>query len=76
MSHVMRKPALSFANYNGADQPAHPRSLISAVGVRWLDSIILVLDKSKIFKALASLCSLADLFESYLVAKPRRQVFS
>ena len=30
MSHVMRKPVLAYANNKGADQPAHPRGLISA----------------------------------------------
>ena len=29
-----------FANNTGADQPAHPRSLISAFVIRFLDSII------------------------------------
>ena len=40
MSSVMRKPALPYANNKGADQPAHPRSLISAFVVRCLDNII------------------------------------
>ena len=31
---------ISYANDKGADQPAHPRSLISAFVVRCLDSII------------------------------------
>ena len=31
---------MSYANNKGADQPAHPRSLISAFIVRCLDSII------------------------------------
>ena len=31
---------MSYANNKGADQPAHPRSLISAFSVRCLDSII------------------------------------
>ena len=34
----MRKPVC--ANNKGADQPAHPRSLISAFVVRCLDSIV------------------------------------
>ena len=38
----MRKPVLSYANNKGADQPAHPRSLITTFVVRCLDSIILV----------------------------------
>ena len=40
MSHVMKKPVLSYANNKGADQPAHLRSLISAFVVRCLDSIM------------------------------------
>ena len=33
-----------FANNTGADQPAHPRSLISAFVIRFLESIIYNLD--------------------------------
>ena len=41
MSRAMRKMCLmSYANNKGVDQPAHPRSLISAFIVRCLDSII------------------------------------
>ena len=40
VSHVMRKPVFPYANNKGADQPAHPRSLISAFVIRCLDSII------------------------------------
>ena len=36
----MRKPVLAYANNKGADQPAHPRSLISNFVVRSLDSVI------------------------------------
>ena len=43
----MRKPVLPYANNKGADQPAHPRSLISAFVVRCLDSISLI-SKSEI----------------------------
>ena len=39
MSRAMRKCVL-YANNKGADQPAHPRSLISAFVVHCLDSII------------------------------------
>ena len=35
---------MPYANNKGADQPAHPRSLISAFVVRCLDSIIRCLD--------------------------------
>ena len=31
---------ISYANNKGVDQPAHPRSLVSAFVVRCLDSII------------------------------------
>ena len=31
---------MPYANNKGADQPAHPRSLISTFVVRFLDSII------------------------------------
>ena len=31
---------MSYANNKGADQPAHPRSLISAFVVRCLDSVM------------------------------------
>ena len=47
LCRVMRKPVLPYANNNDADQPAHPRSLISAFVVRCLD-IIPLLAKSKI----------------------------
>ena len=49
MSLVMRKPVLAICENNkGADQPAHPRSLISTFVVRCLDSIIPLLAISKI----------------------------
>ena len=50
MSHVMRKPVLVYANNKGADQPAHPRSLISAFVVRCLDSIIPLLNIAEILR--------------------------
>ena len=37
-----------FANNRGADQPAHPRSLISAYVIRFLESVISKLATSKI----------------------------
>ena len=43
----MRKPVLPYVNNKGADQPAHPRCLISAFVVRCLDSKIPLLAKSK-----------------------------
>ena len=46
----MGKPVYAHANNKGADQPTHPRSLISAFIVRCLDSIIPILDIDKISK--------------------------
>ena len=40
ISRAMRKCIISYANNNGADPPAHSRSLINAVVVRCSDSII------------------------------------
>ena len=37
-----------FANNTGADQPAHPRSLISAFVIRFLESTIFYLESGKI----------------------------
>ena len=39
---------MPYANNKGADQPAHPRSLISAFFVRSLDSIISLVFRSEI----------------------------
>ena len=36
----MRKPVYAYANNKGADQPAHPRSLISTIVVHCRDSVI------------------------------------
>ena len=43
----MRKP-MPYANNKGADQPAHPRSLINAFVARCLDSIIPLVSISEI----------------------------
>ena len=49
MSRAMRKCFLCHMRKNkGADQPAHPRSLISAFVVRFLDSIISLDSKAEI----------------------------
>ena len=52
MSHVMieKKIALPYANNKGADQTTHPRSLISAIIVHFLDSVKPVFSISKISK--------------------------
>ena len=62
LSHIMRKPVLPYANNKGADQPAHPRSLISAFVVRCLDSIIPLVSISEISSLyLASVAAQAGL---------------
>ena len=62
---------MPYPNNKCADQPAHPRSLISAFFVRCLDSIINTSTcYSRNFKSLSGLISWADRFESYLVANP------
>ena len=62
---------MQYANNKGADQPAHPRSLISAFVVRCLDSIY---NTSSFYirnsKPLPSFCDCAGRFVSYLVANP------
>ena len=44
----MRKPVLPYANNKAADQPAHPRSLISPFVMHCLDNIISLVSISKI----------------------------
>ena len=62
---------MPYANKKSADQPAHPRSLVSAFVVHCLDSIISILAISNISRLwLASLAAQAG-----LCRKPRRQVF-
>ena len=65
---------LPYTNNKGADQPAHPCSLVNAFVVRCLDSIIPLLAIIKISR-LASFWSWAGRFEFKLVKNPRRQVF-
>ena len=54
---------MSYANNKGADQTAHPRSLISAFVIRCLDSIISLESIAEISR-LASFCGCAGRFES------------
>ena len=61
---------MPYTNNKGANQPAHPRSLISALVVHFLDSIIPLVFFIRNFKTVASLCSWADRFVSCLVANP------
>ena len=79
MSHVMRKPVLPYANNKGADQPAHPCSLISSLRIRtvwsaplvfaaWIVQYLYLLYPK--FKTLPSFWSWAARFESQLVGNP------
>ena len=53
---------MPYANNKGADQPAHPRSLISNFVVRCLDSMICILTISKVSRFwLASIAEQAGL---------------
>ena len=53
---------MSYANNKGADQPAHPRSLISAFVVRCLDSVMSLVSVTKIWSLLiASVAEQASL---------------
>ena len=63
-----RNLSSGIANNKGTDQPAHPRSLISAFVIYLLESIISKLATNSTF--LASLCSRGDLFESRFVGNP------
>ena len=53
---------MAYANNKGADQPAHPRSLISAFVVRWIDSVMSLVSVTKISSLmLASVAEQASL---------------
>ena len=66
MSHILRK-LFPYANNKGADQPALPRSLISAFVVHWLDSIIPPVSISEISSLyLASVAEQAGLSQPWL----------
>ena len=58
----------AYANNKGADQPAHPRSLISTFVIRFLDSTSTCYIRNS--KTLARLWSWVGRFESYLVENP------
>ena len=62
---------MSYANNKGADQPAHPISLISAFVVRCLDSITFLVSVTNISSLL-----LASVAKSGLVGNSRGHVFS
>ena len=60
MSLVERKPNLvaQYANNKDTDQYAHPRYLISAFVIRWLESIFTKLALCESSNILTSLCSM------------------
>ena len=62
LSHVMKKPVYAVCVKKAADQPAHPRSLISAFVVRCLNSMIPLISVSEIASLyLASVAAQASL---------------
>ena len=66
-----RKPVLGGGvNNTGADQPAHPRRVVSALVIRLLESILYILATSEIPIFSASLCSWGYWFESHFVGNP------
>ena len=64
-----------FANNKGADQPAHPRSLISAFVIRILDSIISKLATGEI-SIFYLVCVARETGLSLAFSETRRQVLS
>ena len=60
MSHAMRNLFLPYANNKGADQSAHPHSLISAFVVCCLDGIIPPVSISKILSLYLSSAAAQD----------------
>ena len=67
---------MSYANSKGADQPAHPHSLISAFVVRCLDSVMSLVSVTKISSLMLASVAEQVSFESDLVGNSRRHVFS
>ena len=71
VSHVWENLFMPYANNKGADQPAHPRSQISAFLVRCLDSIIPLVSIAEILSLyLAAVAEEAGL-SFYLVTNPK-----
>ena len=71
--HGRKKLSLGFAKNKGADQHAHPRSLVSDFIIRFLESIISKRITSEIPFFLDRLCSCGDWFESPFVGNAQRQ---
>ena len=58
MGRIMRKPALSYVNNKGADQLAHPCSLISAfLFAAWIH-VVTSCYSSKLYSAIGTYCTL------------------
>ena len=71
----MRKRVMSYANNKGADQPAHPCSLISTFVVRCLDSVMSLVSVTRISSPmLASVAKQASL--SLTLSEPPEDRFS
>ena len=67
--HLSQCPAGGgVANNTGTNQPAHARSLISTFVIRFLESIICMLQVN--FNFVANLCSGGDWFETRFVGNP------
>ena len=66
----MRKLVYSICEHKGADQPAHPRSLISAFVVQCLDSIIPLVSISEISSLYLASVSVQASLSLTLVANP------
>ena len=62
---------MSYANNKGADQPAHPRSLISTFVVRYLDSVMFQVSVTKISSLM--LASIAEQASFDLVGNSQRR---
>ena len=65
---------MPYANNKGADQPAHPRSLISVFVVFCLDTVMSLVSVTKISSLM--LASVAEQAGLSLVGNSRRHVFS
>ena len=70
MSHIMRKPVSALCEQQRRRSACTSVQSDHTFVVRCLDSIIPILAQCKISKTLASLCSWAGRFESYLVCTP------
>ena len=71
MSHVVRKPVFAICEQQRRRSACESAQSDQRLCFRCLDSIISKLSKSKNFKPIASLCSWASRFESYLVANSK-----